>query len=115
LGFGTIWEPIVFPTLGQSIGRSFINRSTRTYNGNTYAGYAYGDLLGQFGNGVAVPIDEVFAHWSESVFDPELMTTFAEVAGVAMPASALTLSALRDLGWRVNYGAAQAYALPQSA
>lgn len=115
LGFGTIWEPITFPTLGRSIGRSLINRSTQTYNGNTYAGYAYGDLLGQFGTGLAVPIDEVYAHWRESVFDAELMTTFAEQRNEAMPVSALTLSSLRDLGWRVNYGAAQAYALPRSA
>ncbi len=114
LGFGTIWEPIAFPTLGQSIGRSLISRTSQTYNGNTYAGYAYGDLLGQFGSGVAVPIDEVFAHWSESVFASELMTPFAEASGMTMPASALTLSALRDLGWRINYGAAQAYALPRS-
>ncbi len=115
LGFGTIWEPITFPTLGRSIGRSFINRSSQTYNGSTYAGYSYGDLLGQFGTGLAVPIDEVYAHWRESVFDAELMTTFAELRGEAMPVSALTLSSLRDLGWRVNYGAAQAYGLPRSA
>ncbi len=115
LGFGTIWEPITFPTLGRSIGRSLINRSSQTYNGNTYTGYAYGDLLGQFGTGLAVPIDDVFAHWSESVFDAELMTTFAELRGEAMPVSAMTLSSLRDLGWRVNYGAAQSYSLPRSA
>ncbi len=115
LGFGTIWEPITFPTLGKSIGRSLINRSTQTYNGNTYVGYAYGDLLGQFGTGLAVPIDDVFAHWRESVFDAELMTTFAELRGEAMPVSAMTLSSLRDLGWRVNYGAAQPYSLPKSA
>jgi hypothetical protein len=115
LGFGTIWEPITFPTLGRSIGRSLINRTSQTYNGNTYAGYAYGDLLGQFGTGLAVPIDEVFAHWRESVFDAELMTTFAELRGEAMPVSTLTLSSLRDLGWKVNYGAAQAYGLPRAA
>lgn len=115
LGFGTIWQPITFPTLGQSIGRSWIDQTTQTYNGNTYAGYSYGDLLGQFGKGIAVPIDEVFAHWRESVFDQELMTPFAETTGIAMPLSALTISALRDLGWRVNYGAAQAYGLPQAA
>ena len=111
LGFGTIWEPLTFPTLNQTIGRSLVNRTTQTYNGNTYAGFAYGELLGQVGRGIAVPIDEVYAHWSESVFKQELMTPFAEPNGTVMPVSALTLSALRDLGWRVNYGAAQAYGL----
>jgi hypothetical protein len=112
LGFGTIWEPLTFPTLKQTIGRSLVNRTTQTYNGNTYAGFAYGELLGQVGRGLAVPIDEVYAHWSESVFKQELMTPFAEPNGTIMPVSALTLSSLRDLGWRVNYGAAQAYGLP---
>ena len=112
LGFGTIWEPLTFPTLNQTIGRSLVNRTTQTYNGNTYAGFAYGELLGQVGQGLAVPIDEVYAHWSESVFKQELMTPFAEPNGTLMPVSALTLSSLRDLGWRVNYGAAQAYGLP---
>ncbi len=113
LGFGTIWEPIMFPTLNQTIGRSLVNRTTQTYNGNTYAGFAYGELLGQVEQGVAVPIDEVYAHWSESVFKQELLTPFIEPNGTVMPVSALTLSSLRDLGWRVNYGAAQAYGLPQ--
>ena len=98
--------------MNQTIGRSLVNRTTQTYNGNTYAGFAYGELLGQVGQGLAVPIDEVYAHWSESVFKQELMTTFAEPNGTVMPFSALTLSSLRDLGWRVNYGAAQAYGLP---
>jgi hypothetical protein len=113
LGFGTIWEPITFPTLNQTIGRSLVNRTTQTYNGNTYAGFAYGELLGQVEQGVAVPIDEAYAHWSESVFKQELMTPFAEPNGTVMPVSALTLSSLRDLGWYVNYGAAQAYELPR--
>lgn len=115
LGFGTIWEPLTFPTLNQTIGRSLVNRTTQTYNGNTYAGFAYGELLGKVGQGIAVPIDEVYAHWSESVFKQELMTPFAEPAGTVMPVSALTLSSLRDLGWQVNYGAAQAYGLPPVA
>ena len=115
LGFGTIWEPLTFPTLNQTIGKSLVNRITQTYNGNTYAGFAYGELLGQVGQGLAVPIDEVYAHWSESVFRQELMTPFAEPNGTLMPVSALTLSSLRDLGWQVNYGAAQAYGLPTIA
>lgn len=113
LGFGTIWEPLTFPTLNQTIGRSLVNRTTQTYNGNTYAGFAYGELLGQVGQGLAVPIDDVYAHWSESVFKQELLTPFIEPNGTVMPVSALTLSSLRDLGWRINYGAAQAYGLPQ--
>ena len=60
-----------------------------------------------------MPIEpRVFAHWDETRFGVEAMTPYAEALGVATPVSALTLSALRDLGWQVNYGAAQPYQLP---
>ncbi|NDJ19597.1 FG-GAP-like repeat-containing protein [Myxacorys almedinensis] len=118
LGFGTAWEPIEFVDYDGtrfSMGKTWIDRTSATYLANTYAGYAYGDLLGA-GGAVAVPIEQqVFAHWDEGRFDSELMTPFAEGAGVATPLSLLTLAALRDLGWNVNSGATQAYTLPNTA
>ncbi len=115
LGFGTLWEPARFMNSNGtifSIGKMLVDRSTSTYSANSYAGWAYGELLGVSGQ-VAVPIEpQVFAHWDESRFDAELMTPFAETPGVLTPTSKLTLAALRDLGWNINMGAAQAYALP---
>ena len=52
------------------------------------------------------------AHWRESVFDNELMTSRAERPGVVMPISQLTVASLEDLGYRVNYEAADPYRLP---
>ncbi len=115
LGFGTLWEPVQFmSSTGQvfNVGKNLINRSNVTYNANTYAGWAFGELTGSFTQ-TAVPIEPgAFAHWDETRFDTELMTPYAENPGVATPLSQLTLAALRDLGWNLNFGVAQAYSLP---
>ena len=50
------------------------------------------------------------SHWLESVFDRELMTGYAESAA-PMPLSIITVGALADLGYQVNYAAADAFTL----
>jgi hypothetical protein len=40
------------------------------------------------------------------------MTHEAESPGQSMALSQMTIASLRDLGWNVNYGAAEAYSLP---
>lgn len=49
-------------------------------------------------------------HWRESVLGAELMTGYIAAAGVAMPLSRLTVAALQDLGYTVDYGAADPFA-----
>lgn len=49
-------------------------------------------------------------HWRESVFGSELMTGFLNPA--FNPISRLTIGSLEDLGYRVNYAAADPYVLP---
>jgi subtilisin-like proprotein convertase family protein len=51
------------------------------------------------------------SHWRESVFGNELMTGIHN-NGVFNPISRLTIASLEDLGYEVNYDAAQDYALP---
>jgi hypothetical protein len=53
------------------------------------------------------------SHWRDSVFGAELMTGYAEPAGVRMPISRLTVGALEDLGYGVNYAAADSYTMPR--
>ncbi len=48
------------------------------------------------------------AHWREPTFGNELMTGFRNSFTVN-PMSALTLASFEDLGFRVNYGAAESY------
>jgi hypothetical protein len=50
------------------------------------------------------------SHWRESIFDTEIMTSVAE--WVPMSISRLTIGSLADLGYSVNYDAAEAYTLP---
>jgi hypothetical protein len=52
------------------------------------------------------------AHWSEAIFDREIMTGESEAGGVPMPLSRITIGAFADLGYTVNYAAADAYSLP---
>jgi hypothetical protein len=128
LGFGTLWEPLKFRTADGSIrsiggvtadGSSLIDRSTNRYSANSYAGWAYGELLRDAGQTTtvvrtAVPIEAGFAaHWDESIFQTESLTPVAN-SGI-QPISLLTLAALKDLGWQVNFGKAQAYQLPTVA
>jgi Bacterial pre-peptidase C-terminal domain len=112
LGFGTIWRPFTFSG-GITVGNTYVNFSNQTYNANTYAGIAYGELLGS-NIPTAISVDSAYFHWDENLFDPELLTPFVEASG-AMPISQMTIASLRDLGWEVNYGAAQFYQLGNRA
>jgi len=93
-----------------------VNESTATYTSNSYAGWAYGELKGTF-TPTAIPLTQGvdsgsnLTHWQEEVFGNEMMTHLTQGAIAAV--SSLSLAALRDLGWNVNFGAAQPYALPQ--
>ncbi|NJM56434.1 MAG: hypothetical protein HC857_01780 [Synechococcales cyanobacterium RU_4_20] len=104
LGFGVAWE---------RSGNALVSQGGATYRSDTYAGRAYGDLLG-LSQGVAIPIDNERAHWQEAALDAELMTPRAESLGTATPLSQMSIASLRDLGWNVNYGAAEPFALGPS-
>jgi len=54
------------------------------------------------------------AHWRESVFGNELMTGFVG-PGTNMPLSRLTVGSLADLGYSVNFAAADPYTLPAAS
>ena len=51
-------------------------------------------------------------HWSEKVFDNELMTGYAN-GTLAM--SKMTIASLRDLGYTVDYSKADSYSLPSAS
>lgn len=105
IGLGTIWED-----KGLLAGAGTRNP---TFTG-THAKKAYGQLKGT--RPTAVPVENTGGagtrdgHWRESVFKNELMSGF--IAGPSNPLSRLTAASLKDLGYRVNLSAAEAYALP---
>ena len=52
------------------------------------------------------------AHWTETIFQTELMTGWLDGTNEL---SAITIGSLQDLGYQVNLGAADAYTLPAPA
>ena len=52
------------------------------------------------------------AHWSEAVMKTELMTGFAEAPGTRMPLSKITVGALADIGYQVDYARADPFTRP---
>ena len=71
----------------------------------------YNRLFGTQDAGIPVETEggrgSVGSHWAEAMFGAELMTSRADQG--SMPLSAMTIGALADLGYRVNYNAAEPY------
>jgi hypothetical protein len=100
--------------LGFAPGADFYDRYVV---GNNFTGpnalREYNTLFGI--SAVGVPLQPgSLAHWSEAIFDEELMTPTAEPVGVREFISTVTIGALQDMGYSVNYGAAEPYVRPSS-
>ncbi len=69
------------------------------------------------GTGNEIPVENTGgggtrdSHWRERFFRTELMTGWVSPAGVKSPLSALTIGSLYDLGYDVDYTAAEPYTL----
>lgn len=76
----------------------------------------YNSVFGAAADPQGVPFDTTggggtaYAHWNEEVFGNELMTGFIEQGG--NPLSVITVGAFDDMGYTVDYAAADAYAPP---
>ena len=106
LGFGTLWDDLSLNTVfAQYTGRNAL-AEYRALSGNASARYVPLETGG--GTGTAN------SHWSESVFGAELMTGYAESAP-PMPLSRLTIAAMKDLGYGVDFSAAQSFTLSLQA
>ena len=101
LGFGTAWVAKQVIT-----GRN--SKSPRFIGENAVREY---DRIFKTNN-LSVPIENTFgegtreSHWKEDVLHEELMTGFAEAPGVDVPLSAITVGQFQDLGYQVDYNAA---------
>jgi hypothetical protein len=108
LGIGTLWGQRNFLDVTDATNPLYVGanalREYRTLAANATA--------------TGVPVENTGGagtaggHWRESVFKTELMTGYAEQPGVAMPISRMTVGGLQDLGYVVNYAAADPYVLP---
>ncbi|MDZ7960684.1 MAG: pre-peptidase C-terminal domain-containing protein, partial [Aulosira sp. DedQUE10] len=112
---------IIIHEIGHALGlvgllnSSSVDPTSGNYKANTYAGWVYGELRRTFSQ-TAIPMTigvgegSDYIHWKEEVFGNEIMTHVTKGATSAF--SQLSLAALRDIGWNINYGAAQPYSLP---
>ncbi|WP_102128234.1 leishmanolysin-related zinc metalloendopeptidase [Deinococcus planocerae] len=104
LGIGSLWR-----TFGLVSG---VGTTNPVYSGaNGVREYrAFGGTLStvpvenQGGSGTAG------AHWRETTFNNELMTGYLN-SGVKNPLSRLSIGSLQDMGYAVNYAAADSYSL----
>ncbi len=108
IGIGTLWKEHQLVKGSGTNNPLFIGE---------YARIEYGQLTGS-PTPLDVPIANTGgagtreAHWREDVFQFELMTGFLN-AGIN-PLSKLTIASLRDIGYEVNYNAADPYQIPSN-
>lgn len=112
VGIGTVWRSKGFIS-GAGTPDPRYTGPLATARCNTVGGQAV--------CGSSVPIENsggsgtIESHWREATFDGELMTGFAEAAGVPMPLSQITAGSLEDFGYSVNYLAVDPYTVPSLA
>lgn len=111
LGFGTLWNDT--RTLATGVGNGASCGSNPQFVGSN----ALREWQALGGSG-GVPLENTGglgtcdSHWQKSVFGDELMTGFI---GGENPLSRVTLGSMADLGYSVDYNAADPYSLPAAA
>ena len=108
LGIGTIWDDLgVLSGAGTSNPRFIGAQATAQYNA----------IFGRNENGVPVENSggsgTADSHWRESILGNEVMTGY--VNSGSNPLSRITIGSLADLGYQVNYSAADNYTPPSSS
>ncbi len=112
LGFGTLWDVNRNLIVGAGVDKAC--GSDPVFVGSN-AVHEWGSL-GGIGS---VPVENAGGdgtcdgHWRDAIFKNELMTGFLD--SVSNPLSRLTIASMQDLGYTVNYAAADAYSLPKAA
>ena len=135
LGFGTGWDLIAGPdglpllrqpSLLHDGGKTIEVPGRDTYFSGRQAVDAFDSAGGNaYRGGAKVPVENdtytygigtLDAHWRESVFGAELMTSRQLTErGSREPLSVVTVAALADMGYAVDYTAAEPYTLPPMA
>lgn len=106
LGFGLLWR---------KLGLLELVGGVPMYTGSN-ALNAYRRLAGASVAGIPVEPHEAsgirMSHWSEAVFDSELMTSDPDKGRT--PLSGVSIASFEDLGYKVNYAAAEDFVLASS-
>ena len=103
LGFGSLWTTALLT--GKDTSNPRFTGANAVAEWHALGGSGEVPVESQGGEGTAG------SHWRESVFGNELMTGFSEPLGVFQPLSRVTIGSMEDLGYAVDYTAADAYTL----
>lgn len=107
LGYGTLWRALDL-VVGSGSGDPGFRGTEAVVRYEALGGLGSVPLENLGGPGTAE------AHWREVDFDREVMTGFID-AGVKMPLSEVTIGSMQDLGYAVDFGAADPFSLNLSA
>ena len=118
-GLGSLWDALLEEPSGGSFGAVISVPETHFRGAAAVAAFDRAGGTSYAGRKVPVENDTsrygrgaLDTHWRESVFGAELMTTAVVIADGAEPLSEVTIAALEDLGYQVDYRRAQRYRLP---
>ena len=128
LGFGTIdeWDALL---VNSTYDHQSSNPGSTTLQDSHFSGAAavsaFNEITSSY-TGAKVPVENDVVrfpdgswdgHWRESVFGTELMTPVITSSALSIgdPLSKVTIAALADLGYSVDYTQAESYTLPSSS
>lgn len=110
LGFGTLWEVSGFDYVsGAGTADPRFSGPAAVREWQALGGTGTVPLENMGGAGTAD------AHWRETTFRTEVMTGYVSPVGTPNPLSRVTIGSMADLGYGVDYTAADAYARPSGA
>jgi hypothetical protein len=128
LGFGTTYQWIDLLE-DSAVAYALANPGSTTLPDTHFTGTEAIDAFDEILNGASydgkkVPVENntqrygsgsLDAHWREAVFATEIMTPTISSAADSEPLSKVTIAALADLGYSVDYTQAESYTLPSSS
>lgn len=101
--------------LGLSFGVKGFDNNPFVYRGDSFVAISYGEFLRTF---VPTPVPLVQSpyssrgHWLDELFDHETNRSAGDKGDVAL-LTQMSIASFRDIGWNVNYGAAEDMVLRQ--
>jgi hypothetical protein len=111
LGLGPLWHPLYFNFVQGRGGPDPRYMAARGVSAFQLGGGHIFDYVHVEGS--AAGPGSADSHWREAILGNELMTS--SISTTPNPLSAITIAALLDMGYQVNFGAADPYVRPGSA
>jgi hypothetical protein len=116
LGFGTLWQGFECPA-SSGFTKCWSYLTGAGTSDPRYTGPAAVREWQALGGTGSVPVENTGgsgtadSHWRETIFRTEIMTGFVSQTGVPNPLSRVSIGQFEDLGYTVNYSAADSFSI----